>query len=251
MTNSTGTCSVIANQAGNTDYSAASPVTKTVNALGPLVKLSTSSINFGTLYKGESASQNITVTNIGTEPLIVNDPFFSIVKGGDSSEFSALNFCRWPLAPGKSCTIVINFCAGPYYTLQTATLQIMDNAPGDPQEVSLGALVIDPHVRFDPWNVDFGRVKHGTSSTMNVILRNPGGTPLIFSGAGIGITGQNSADFVETNNCGKSLAAGAECSIAIKFTPTSRGTFCANLTVVDNDRRGGGTQNIQLAGRGD
>jgi len=144
MTNSTGTCSVIANQAGSTNYSKAPTVTQTVNAIGPLVTVSPSSINFGTVTLGSITTKNITVSNIGTAPVTINEPLLSIVQGGNSNEFVAVNLCLTPLAAGKSCTITIAFVAGPYYTPQTATLEIMDNAPGSPQPVTLSATVLIP-----------------------------------------------------------------------------------------------------------
>ncbi len=249
MTNSTGTCSVIASQAGNSNYSAAQ-VTKTVNATGPLVNVSPSNINFGTVYLGSITTKNITVTNNGTASVTINQPLISIVKGGDSSEFVAVNLCLTPLAAGKSCTITIAFAAGPFYTPQTATLEIMDNAPGSPQPVTLSAQVIAPRASFSPTSLSFGTVKHATSSTLDVTLSNPGATPLIFSGVAISVTGANAADFVQSNNCGSSLAAGAKCVIKVKFTPPTTGTFSANLTVVDNAQAGSGTQIVSLSGKG-
>jgi hypothetical protein len=248
MTNSTGSCSVIANQAGNSNYAAAAQVTKTVTATGPLLSVSPSSINFGTVYFGSISTQNITVTNIGTAPVTISDPVLSLVKGGNSNEFVALSLCPKPLAAGKSCTVTIAFLAGPFYTPQTATLQIMSNAPGSPQPVALSATVINPQASFNPSSPNFGTVKHATSSTMNVTLSNPGGTALSLTG--IKIAGTNAAYFAQTNNCGSSLAAGASCTVAVKFTPAVTGTFSANVTVVDNAQAGGGTQTVALSGKG-
>ena len=250
MTNSTGTCLVIANQAGTTNYSAATTITKTVTATGPLVTVSPSTISFGTMYLGSVSTHNITVTNSGTAPVTISDPILSIVKGGNSNEFVAVNLCPKPLAAGKSCTITIAFLAGPFYTAQTATLQIMDNAPGSPQPVALSATVIDPVASFSPTGLSFGTVKHATGSTLNVTVSNPGGTPLIFTGAGISVTGTNATAFVQTNACGSSLAAGAKCTVAVKFTPPTTGTFKASLTVVDNAQAGSGTQTVALSGTG-
>jgi MBG domain (YGX type)/PASTA domain/Galactose oxidase, central domain len=249
MTNSTGTCSVIASQAGNSNYGAAH-TTKTVNATGPSVTISPSNINFGTLYLGSISTKTITVTNTGTAPVTVNDPLLSIVQGGNSDEFLAVNLCLTPLAAGKSCTVTIAFIAGPFYTPQTATLNIMDNAPGSPQQVALSAAVVDPLVSFSPTNLNFGTIKHATSSTLSVTVSNLGATPLIFSGTGIGVTGTNASDFVQTNTCGSSLASGAKCIVSVKFTPPTTGTFSANLTLIDNAQNGSGTQTIPLSGKG-
>ena len=116
MTNSVGTCSVIANQAGTANYAPAPTVTRNVTATGPFVTVSSSSIDFGTVYLGSVTTKNITVTNTGTASAIINQPFLSIVQGGNSNEFVAANLCPMPLAAGKSCTITIAFAAGPYYT---------------------------------------------------------------------------------------------------------------------------------------
>jgi hypothetical protein len=248
MTNSTGTCSVIANQAGSANYSAATQITKTVNATGPLVSISPSSIDFGTVYQGSITTKNITVTNIGTAPVTISQPFLSIVQGGNSNEFVAVNLCPTPLNVGKSCVITIAFVAGPYYTQQTATLQIMDNAPGSPQPVALKALVINPGATFTPTSLSFGTVKHGTSSTLNLSLSNPGTTPLSLTR--ISIAGTNATAFTQSNNCGSSLSAGAKCTIAVRFAPATTGTFSASLTVVDNAQAGGGTQTVPLSGKG-
>ncbi len=249
MTNSTGTCSVIANQAGNANYAAAPTVTKAVIANGPLLSVSPGSIDFGTVYQGSISIKTITLTNVGTAPVTINDPILSIVKGGNSNEFLALSLCPKPLAVGKSCSVTIAFIAGPFYTPQTATLQIMSNAPGSPQPVNLTATVINPQASVNASSLRFGTVKHGTSSTLNVTLSNPGTTPLTLTS--IGVTGSNTNAFTETNSCGNSLAAGASCSIAVKFTPPATGSSNANLTIVDNAQScGGGAQNIVLSGAG-
>jgi hypothetical protein len=94
-----------------------------------------SGIDFGTLYLGSFATKNVTLTNTGTTPVTITDPLLSIVKGGNSSEFVQLNLCPKSLAAGSHCTTSITFVAGPFYTPQTATLSITDNAPGNPQTV--------------------------------------------------------------------------------------------------------------------
>jgi MBG domain (YGX type)/PASTA domain len=144
MTNSTGACSVIANQASSTNYSAAPTVTEVVNANGPFVTVSPSMITFGPVTLGSITTQNITVSNIGTAAATITGPILSIVQGGNSNEFVAVNLCPASLAAGKSCTVTIAFVAGPFYTKQTATLNIMDNAPGNPQQVMLSATVLIP-----------------------------------------------------------------------------------------------------------
>jgi uncharacterized repeat protein (TIGR02543 family) len=211
--------------------------------------VSPSNIAFGTVYLGSITIRNITLTNSGANAVTINEPIISIVRGGNSDEFVAVSLCGKSLAAGKSCTITIAFLAGPFYTPQTATLEVMDSAPNSPQPVTLSATVIDPLATLNPASLSFGTVKANSSKTLNVTLSNPGATPLIFTGTGIGVTGANAPDFIETNNCGSSLAAGAKCNIAVQFTPPTTGSFSASLTVPDNALSG--TQSVALSGKGD
>jgi hypothetical protein len=145
MNNSTGTCSVIANQLGNTNYAAAPTVTKSVTMTGPLVTVSPSSINYGAVNLGSVTIQTVTVSNIGTAAATISTPLLSLLQAGNSNEYVIVNLCPSSLAAGKSCTVAVSFVAGAYYnTAQTATLKIMDNAPGSPQPVALTATVLEP-----------------------------------------------------------------------------------------------------------
>ena len=113
MTSGTGTCSVIANQAGNSNYSAAPTVTKTVTATYSTATLAPASLNFGTVSSGQSsASQTATLKNTGTTPLIVSSIAFT---GTNPSNFTQTNTCpasSSSLAAGKSCTISVTFKSG-------------------------------------------------------------------------------------------------------------------------------------------
>jgi hypothetical protein len=198
LTNSTGACSVIANQASSTNYSAAPTVTEVVNANGPFVTVSPSNINFGSVNLGSITTENITVSNIGTAAAAISGPILSVVQGGNSNEFVAVNLCLTPLAAGKSCTITIAFVAGPYYTPQTATLEIMDNAPGSPQPVTLNATVLQPQTiafTMNPpataaYNTTFTVAAAGGASgnpvtfTSSGACANSGATYKMTSGAG-------------------------------------------------------------------
>jgi hypothetical protein len=145
ITSSTGTCSVIANQAGNANYAAAPTVTKTVTTSGPAIAVSPSSINFGAVTLDSITAGSVTVSNTGNAAATISTPLISLLKAGNLDEFVVVNLCPSSLAAGKSCTIEVIFAAGAYYsTPQTATLEVMDNAPGSPQPVALSATVLEP-----------------------------------------------------------------------------------------------------------
>jgi hypothetical protein len=72
----------------------------------------------------------------------------------------------------------------------------------------------------------------GTTSSPQVsTLINTGNTTLIITS--IGITGANSGDYAQTNNCGKSVPGGS-CTFSITFTPTATGTRTAAVSIADN-----------------
>jgi hypothetical protein len=63
-----------------------------------------------------------------------------------------------------------------------------------------------------------------------------------------GVTGANSSDFVQNNNCGSSLAAGAKYAIVVLFTPSA--TWARAATLTNSDNASGGSQAVSLSGSG-
>jgi hypothetical protein len=57
-----------------------------------------------------------------------------------------------------------------------------------------------------------------------------------------------SQPFSQTNNCGTSVAVGANCTINVVFNPASVGPAAATLSV--NAGNGAGTQTVALSGTG-
>ena len=87
----------------------------------------------------------------------------------------------------------------------------------------------------------------GTSSaSQSTIMTNVGQQTLDISA--IGFSGSASHDFKQIDNCGSSLAVGAECTIKVTFDPTDRGTRAASLVVTDNAL--GHQQLVPLSGTG-
>jgi len=240
------TLSALLAPADPTDYTTASMSVPLTVTPGPLASVSPTSIDFGTVYLGTITIKNVTVTNLGNAPMTITDPFLSRVSGGNSNEFVMANLCPKPLAAGKSCMIAVSFIAGPFYNPQTATIQVMDNAPGSPQTVSLTATEIDPQVNFQPAIVSFGTQALNSSTTKTVTLTNTGATALNITN--IAITGTSAADFVQASTCPSSVAAGASCTISVTFKPLSKNTFAAGLTVTDNTFSG--KQTVPLTGTG-
>ena len=231
---------------GDSNYSG-SHATVQQNVSGPVASVSPGSINFGTVYLGTLSLKSVTLTNVGNAPMTIKEKFLSIVGGGNSNEFVALSLCPSTLNPGKSCTILVTFIAGPAFTTQTATLMINDNAPDSPQSVGLTANVINPQASFNPSSLNFGTQSVGSSSQASILVTNSGNTPLNITH--YGISGVNASDFMLINStCTGALAAKASCSLTLRFVPARSGARSATLTVSDNVWNG--SQQVPLSGKG-
>jgi Abnormal spindle-like microcephaly-assoc'd, ASPM-SPD-2-Hydin len=164
-----------------------------------------------------------------------------------TTEYVLVSLCPKSLAAGKSCTMTVAFVAGPFFTPQTATLNVMDNAPGNPQPVTLTANVIDPRGTLSTGSLNFGGQPVNTASApKTVTLKNTGATALM--SIGVSITGADPADFVPGNGCPASLAPNATCTISVVFQPTAKNSRSATLKITDNAQIG--TLSVQLSGIG-
>jgi FG-GAP-like repeat/Abnormal spindle-like microcephaly-assoc'd, ASPM-SPD-2-Hydin len=85
-----------------------------------------------------------------------------------------------------------------------------------------------------------------TSPTQTVKLTNVGSAGLNITG--ITLTGPNSGDFAQSNNCPRSPASGANCLITVTFTPTAQGVRTASISIADSAP--GSPQTVPLTGRG-
>ena len=105
-----------------------------------------------------------------------------------------------------------------------------------------------PRVRFTPSSVPFQvlRTVGTTSIPQTVKLTNVGSADLDVTG--IAITGADPGDFVQSDNCTPTVAAGASCAITVTFTPTAQGVRTASMSLTDN--AAGSLQTVPLTGRG-
>jgi len=90
-----------------------------------------------------------------------------------------------------------------------------------------------PLVNLSSGNINFGNVQTGIpSSPQPVTLTNMGSAQLNISS--IAVSGGNSADFSQTNNCGTTLQVNASCTINITFTPTNTSARSSSIVITDN-----------------
>jgi hypothetical protein len=220
---------------------------------GASASLSPTSLTFASQTTGTtSAAQTITLSNSGSAALSVSGV---AISGTNSSEFAQTNTCGTSVAAGANCTISVTFTPSATGSA-SATLTVTNNSggtSGSTQTASLsgtGASSSEPAAALSPTSVTFASQTTGTTSAAQTItLSNSGGAALGVSG--VAISGTNSGDFAQTNTCGTSVAAGANCTISVTFKPSATGSASATLTVTDNSGgTSGSTQTAGISGTG-
>ena len=204
----------------------------------PAITFSPTSLSFPTqLVFTNSKPQPVTLTNTGNGILLIS-------KVNVTGKFAQTNNCPASLDPQASCIINVQFHPGDKGD-QNGSLNVHDNAPGSPQKVPLSG--IGTWVQLYPPELKFGSQPVGTKSlARKITLTNKGNGAVNINH--ISITGANSGDFAETNNCGNQVASGASCFIKVTFMPSAKGKRTANVSVSDDG--GGSPQRAALTGTG-
>jgi hypothetical protein len=198
----------------------------------PVVTLAPASLTFASqTVNTTSAPQSVTLTNTGTAVL-------TITSIAASAQYAQTNTC--PVSPATigiagTCSISVTFTPTAV-GVQAGSITIVDNAAGSPRAITLsgtGAAAPAPVVTLSATTVTFGSQQINVASgTKSVTLTNTGNAPLNITG--FTVTGTNSADYTQTNTCGASVLAAANCTISITFKPTATGTRTASLSIADN-----------------
>jgi len=208
----------------------------------PAVNLSASTLTFGTRSVGTiSQAQSVTLTNQGSAPLMLSS---ISVSGTNSTDFFETNNCPSILNSSANCTLTLRFRPTNKGFL-SASLSISDNAPGSPQTVTLTGT--GTFIQLTPSSLGFGNQPVGTTSLPKKMRMTNIGKSTV-SVDSILIAGTNAGDFTQINTCGKTILAGASCTISVTFTPSAKGARSASISATDNG--GGSPQRAALSGTG-
>jgi hypothetical protein len=100
-----------------------------------------------------------------------------------------------------------------------------------------------PSVSLSTKSLTFGDELQGTTSEpLPITLTNSGTATLTITSIAA------SANFAQTNNCGSTLAAGANCMINVTLAPTISGSATGTVSFTDN--AAGSPQTVSLSGTG-
>jgi hypothetical protein len=174
------------------------------------------------------------------------------INGSGFTEGSVVNWNGVPLQTTFTSTTALTATVPPANLSASgnASITVSNPSPGGGTSNAMEFSVAPPTplISFSSSTLTFATQKVGTASTAKVVaVQNPGTATLNISS--VKVSGTGAASFHQTNNCGKSLAPGANCSVSIVFKPVSAGSQSASISFADNAV--GSPQTISVAGVGD
>ncbi len=192
---------------------------------GVAIDVSPSSVSFGTLGVGQSATQTVTLTNSGTDMLTVSA---ISVKG---TGFTASG-PKLPISLSAGQTASVSAVFKPTVDSQeTGTITIASNAANSPMLVALsGTGTAAAALTASPASIAFGSVKVGSTATQTVKVTNTGNESATISkmastGTGISVSGLTTP---------LTLAAGQATSFTVTYKPSSPGTLGGTVSITSN-----------------
>ena len=214
-----------------------------------LLGVSASSLTFSaTAVNASAPAQTLTVNNNGLANLTVTS---AALAGTDPGDFTATNNCTATVIPGKTCTISVGFkptASG----ARSATLAIASN--GGNQTVTLsGTGSGSPTVSLNAPvggltypDTTVGAPPSDATNMPTVTLTNTGAGALNISA--ITVSNDFVRDLAGTCSPNTAIAAGQNCTLVVKFSPTAAGARSGSLTITHN--AAGSPSTIVLKGNG-
>ncbi len=203
------------------------------NPATPAIALSPSSLSFGTVNVGGSATLTTQVQDTGTAPLSVT----AIAPcAGTSAAFTWSPPAPFTVAAGGSSALSVTYAptaAGG----DSGCLTVSSNDPLQPT-VNLtvsgnGAVPTAPAIAFNPATLAFGTVTIGNTGQQTSQIQNTGNAPLTVtavaacSGAG--------PEFTWSITLPATIQPGGSTPIVVTYTPTNTDSHSACLAVSSND----------------
>jgi hypothetical protein len=204
-----------------------SPTAVTLSATGVAQVLqlgaNPTSVSFGNVVLGNSASQTVTISNTGNVTVTISQ----VTTSGTGFSGSGVTV-PLTLTPGQSANYTATFSPTSAGSA-SGQISFVSNASNSPTLVSLTGTGIGAQLTATPTTLNFNNVDVGASSTLSGTLTASGGTVTVSSatvtGTGYSITG---ITFPVT------LTAGQSTSFKVILTPTAVGSIPGTLKLVSN-----------------
>ena len=187
-------------------------------------------------------------TNGAANPLLYSTFFGGAGNGtfGDQIFAIAIDASNPPVAyvTGQTYSTSATFPVFP-------TITAFQTALNPPSDAFVAKLSLIPTVTVTPSPFDFGTQSVGiTSAPQTFTLTNNNNKAVTFTSiATVGVSPAANTDFAVTSDtCSPSVAAGAQCTVTVTFTPAAAGAPTGTLVFTDNDVNS--PQNVSLSGTG-
>ncbi len=194
----------------------------------PTLAVAPTTLSFPTVViPGTSAAQTVKLTNNTSAAIAFTS---AVISGGNpaaaNNDYVATSGCGASIAAGASCTVSVTFKPS-VAAAETATLVLTDGDSTSPQNIALTGTGANPTpaVGLAPTSLSFANQPlNTTSAAQTVTLTNTGTGPLTINSIAA------SGDFAASPGATPcpisplTLAAGANCTISVTFTPTAAGT---------------------------
>ncbi len=190
----------------------------------PGLNVSPGSLVFPDVPVGQLRTENITLTNSGTDSLTVNPATIS----GAGFTLSGLS-APVVLNPGKTILAAVKFAPTKSGAV-TGAVSIGSNADNAPAAISLSGVGLQAFLLASASNVSFGKVVVGNTNSQPITLRNSGNATLTFSqlaasGTGVSLTGLSTSTTIAPNSSTTFNAV---------FAPSSAAAVTGSITLVTN-----------------
>jgi hypothetical protein len=187
------------------------------------VSVTPTAMSFRAADQQASAPQIITITNTGSQPLVVGAQVGGI---GFSQQSST---CGQAVAPGQSCAVAIQYTGDAAAFSSSGQVMISGDFPNSPILVPLTGWLLSGHVVVTPVSLSFGpQTVYTSSASQRVTLTNGGSSPTYFASI------PGSSNFGWTSTCpsySTGLAAGQSCTFDVTFVPTTTGNLQDTLQI--------------------
>ena len=202
--------------------------------------------------QGEGIISKLNPGGNGAADLIYSSFFggSGVVGGPDSIDAIAIDSLNNAYVTGAAFSSAATFPVYPPATATTPAFQTSLPA-GDLSAAFVAKLTLIPRVVVTPSPFDFGVQPLGVpSNAQTFTLTNNTNSTITFSSIAItGVLPAANSDFVlAADMCSPSVAAGAQCTVSVTFTPSTGAAESATLAFTDNDVSS--PQNVSLTGTG-
>jgi hypothetical protein len=209
----------------------------------PQISLSSSSLAFGSVAVGNSVSQPLVLTNVGSIPLNIT----ALTPTGASFTVTGGSF---PLSLDPNASVSLQVLFSPMSGGDASgQIEVDSNSGSNPVALvtlsGSGAVTSIPQLSVNPIGIDFGSVAAGTTGTQTLTLISTGTEAVVVnsvavSGGGFSLSG---ASFPAT------LIPGQQLALQVEFAPGSAGNAAGQI-VVSSNSVASPTTTVNLSGTG-